>query len=108
MASSSSDSLSATPRGLGASGLLVVQIPEFPLKLVRSVEITANFHRCKKYFEKFCGAGAFEGTGEKLYHRGHRGPLGNLNLFPGYLSQSLPSTMRLYRRSQFGTTVKRF
>jgi hypothetical protein len=50
----SSDSLSATPRGLGASGLPVLQIPEIPLKLVRKVEITANFHRCKKYFEELC------------------------------------------------------
>ena len=41
-------------RGLGASGLPVHQIPEIPLKLVRSVEITANFSRCKQYFEKFC------------------------------------------------------
>jgi hypothetical protein len=51
MSSSSSDSLSATPRGLGASGLPVLQIPEIPLKLVRNVEITANFAGCKEYFE---------------------------------------------------------
>src|ERR1700730_8538529 len=54
MASSSKDSLSAAPRGLCASGSPVLQIPEIPLKLVRSVEITANFHRCKKNFVKFC------------------------------------------------------
>jgi len=60
MASSSSDSLSATPRGLGASGLPVHQIPEFPLKLVRNVEITANLRGCKKYFEKFCEGGQAE------------------------------------------------
>src|SRR5437667_12366688 len=90
MASSSSDSLSATPpgfpsgavfagwdwRGLGASGLPVHQIPEFLLKLVRSVEITANLRRCKKYFEKFCEGG----QGERLNDRGHRGTQRNAYL----------------------------
>lgn len=60
MSSSSSDSLSATPRGLGASGLPVLPIPEFPLKLVRRIEITGNFGGCKKYFVKFC-RGRFRG-----------------------------------------------
>ena len=53
MSSSSSDSLSATPRVLGASGLPVIQIPEIPLKLVRRIEITGKFGGCKEYFEKF-------------------------------------------------------
>jgi hypothetical protein len=67
MSSSSSDSLSATPRGLGASGLPVLRIPEFPLKLVRNVEITANFCGCKEYFEKFCEGRRIEGNGKELY-----------------------------------------
>ena len=29
-------------------------IPGIGLKLVRTLEITRNFHRCKKFFEKFC------------------------------------------------------
>ena len=65
MSSSSSDSLSATPRVLGASGPPVLQIPEIPLKLVRSVEITANFLRCKKFFLKnFVKEGRYGGNGE--------------------------------------------
>jgi hypothetical protein len=51
--SSSSDSLSATPRGLGASGFPVNQIPKIPLKLVRSDEITLNSRRCKKKLQIF-------------------------------------------------------
>ena len=50
----------------GRLGLPVLPIPEFPLKLVRSVEITGNFRRCKKNFVKFCAAGAFQGTGKEL------------------------------------------
>jgi hypothetical protein len=76
MSSSSSDSLSATPRGLGASGPPVLPIPEIPLKLVRRIEITANFHRCKEYFVKFCGRGRFRAPAKGFTTEGtedHRG-----------------------------------
>jgi hypothetical protein len=43
----------------GASG---DWIPKILLKLVRSVEITANFHRCKKYFDNFVTEGRYEGN----------------------------------------------
>src|SRR5713101_9159964 len=49
----------------GRFGLPVDKIPEIPLELVRSVEITENFHRCKKNFVNFCKEG--------FDHRGHRG-----------------------------------
>src|SRR5712692_5887751 len=59
----------------GRFGLPVDKIPEIPLELVRSVEITENFHRCKKNLVNFCRvrkASTTEGRGTQR-EEGHRG-----------------------------------
>src|ERR1700680_2550525 len=64
MCSSLGANHSQPPRRLKAAlGLPVTKIPEAALKLVRSVEITANFQRCNKFLNKILQPSRYGGNG---------------------------------------------